>query len=175
MRLYFLTLSYSVKEAQSVSRIVSSNFYIEVRMGVCWPRRSLAEKIPRFTTREAWLLCKSTKFDICARMCEHLLTHDDVPDMLFQDGTAVFPEIPEPRIGQKITCDRKIILYQEFPSLGGLLRNVSILARLHLHRLTDKYRFLICTALNTSTSTDRYHSKNGQILSKGSIQTTPSG
>ena len=93
-------------------------------MGAIYPRRSLTEKIPLFKSFEEWQNRKSTKIDACARMCRHLLSRDDAPDMIFQDGQIIFPDVPQSLPGEEVSQDRKILIYQEFPSLGPLLRNV---------------------------------------------------
>lgn len=105
-------------------KIFSSTFYLPSRMGAIYPRRSLTEKIPHFKTLEEWQSRKSTKIDTCARMCRHLLSRDDAPDMTFKDGQVVFPDVPQPRPGEEVAQERKILIYQEFPSFGPLLRNV---------------------------------------------------
>ncbi len=72
-----------------------------------------------------WQNAKSTKFDVCAKLVSHLLKHDDAPEIEVHDGKVSFPKIPrESRKHPK--QDTKILIYQEFPSLGPLLRNVSI-------------------------------------------------
>ena len=93
-------------------------------MAATYPRRSLKDKIPKFKTLEEWQSHKSTKVDVCAQMAIHLTSRDDAPDMVFKDGTVIFPDVPQSPLGEKILQDRKILIYQEFPSLGPLLRNV---------------------------------------------------
>lgn len=105
-------------------KILSSTFYLPSRMGAIYPRLSLTEKIPLFNSLEEWQSHKSTKIDTCARMCSHLLSRDDAPDMIFQDGRVIFPDVSQSPPGEKVSQDRKILIYQEFPSLGPLLRNV---------------------------------------------------
>jgi len=95
-------------------------------MGVCWARRNLAEAIPCFKTLEQWREKKSTKFDICARMSQHILARDDAPEMVFREGTVIFPTIPEPQPGQTIGQNTKILIFSDFPSLGPLVRNVRL-------------------------------------------------
>ncbi|KAJ3494060.1 hypothetical protein NLJ89_g10889 [Agrocybe chaxingu] len=114
----------SVSTATGVGRIVSRSFYIEYRMGVGYARLSLLEPIPRFNNLLHWEEHKSTKFDICARICKHLLTRDDAPPMTFEDGKVSFPPIPSAAPGEIVPQDTKILIYQEFPSLGPLLRQV---------------------------------------------------
>jgi len=93
-------------------------------MGVCYPRVSLKDPLPTFNTLQEWTEIKSTKFDICARMCQYILSRDDAPDVTFENGEAIFPPVPSPAPGQAITQETKILIYQDFPSLGALLRKV---------------------------------------------------
>jgi hypothetical protein len=94
-------------------------------MGATYPRLSLTDKIPLFKSLEEWQSRKSTKVDVCAQMCRHLLSRDDAPDMVFKDGGVSFPEVPNPIIPED--QQTKILIYQEFPSFGPLVRNVSTL------------------------------------------------
>lgn len=91
-------------------------------MCVGYARYDLSDDIPVFVTMEEWLAKKSTKFDICVRISLYLLVRDDAPDIEVKDGDVFFPPMPE---GKYFTRLNKILIYQEFPSLGGLLRNVS--------------------------------------------------
>jgi hypothetical protein len=95
-------------------------------MCVGYARLDIAEEIPIFLTLEEWEMKKSTKFDVCARMCNHLLSRDDAPEIYVKDGVAVFPPIPDALLEAPISQQLKLIIYQEFPSLGKLLRNVII-------------------------------------------------
>ena len=113
--------------------IVSRSFYIEHRMCVGFAHLNLEDPIPVFKTLEEWQEQKSTKIDTCACMCSHLLTCDDAPHMIFQEGTVIFPPIPPSGPREKILRDLKILIYQEFPSLGPLLRNVSLCIFLSLN------------------------------------------
>jgi hypothetical protein len=85
------------------------------------------EEIPTFKTLEQWDALKSTKMDACARICRHLLSRDDAPAIIFKDGEAIFPTIPPHQQSRtRIYQETKILIYQEFTSLGPLLLNVSI-------------------------------------------------
>ena len=64
--------------------------------------------------------------DVCAQLCVHYLTHDEVDDVSFVDGKPVFPEIAVTQ-GQPLQKARHIIIYQEFSSMALLLQNVCIL------------------------------------------------
>lgn len=114
----------SVSNSNSILGIVSHSFYLEYRQGVCFPRKTRKEGIPKFHTLDEWEASKSTKFDVCAKLVSHLLKHDDAPEIQVTDGEVTFPKIPrESRNHPK--QETKILIYQEFPSLGPLLRNVS--------------------------------------------------
>ena len=116
----------SVSNSNSILGIVSHNFYLEYRQGVCFPRKSRKEPIPKFLTMDDWNKAKSTKFDVCAKLVAHLLKHDDAPEIEVHDGKVIFPKIPR-ELRKNPKQDTKILIYQEFPSLGPLLRNVSTL------------------------------------------------
>lgn len=66
---------------------------------------------------------KSTKMDICARVCQHYLSGDNVQDIEFVDGKLVLPKVDHPPVEQK--QERKILIYSESPSVTVLLKNVS--------------------------------------------------
>jgi TATA-binding protein-associated factor len=94
-------------------------------MSVGFARLNLEEKIPTFQTLDDWYMKKSTKIDACARMCQHILSRDDAPEISIKEGTIFFPPISDPALGETVSQETKILIYQEFPSLGPLLRNVS--------------------------------------------------
>ncbi|GLB33117.1 putative helicase [Lyophyllum shimeji] len=114
----------SASASNSVIHIACRAFYIEHRKCVGFARYDLTEAVPVFSTLTEWEEKKSTKFDTCARMCRHILTRDDAPPMIFENGVVVYPDIPLPKPGENILRETKILIYQEFPSLGPLLRNV---------------------------------------------------
>ncbi len=93
-------------------------------MAATYPRRSLKDKIPKFKTLEEWQSHKSTKVDVCAQMAIHLTSRDDAPDMVFKDGTVIFPKAPNPMPGGQISQTTKLLVYQQFPTFGPLVRNV---------------------------------------------------
>lgn len=122
--------------ANSTAKYSTRNFYLDYRISVGYAKdesedqskddkdgiRALA---PTFTSLKEWEPKKSTKMDTCAKICRHMLTRDDVPDVIFEEGQAIFPPIPPnpPDGGKKET---KILIYQEFTSLRPLLRNVTL-------------------------------------------------
>jgi len=71
-----------------------------------------------------WQQKKSTKIDMCALICLHLLSRDDAPPLIRKDGNVFFPEMPQSRPGEVILQSNKILIYQEFPSFGPLVRSV---------------------------------------------------
>jgi len=95
-------------------------------MAVIFAREMTDEKledIPIFKLLSEWELLKSTKIDACAQLCLHFLARDDAPDPIFEDGKLTFPPMPS---STPFTQTQKILIYQEFPSLGSVLRNVSL-------------------------------------------------
>ena len=108
-------------------------------MCVGFARYNLEDPIPVFKALDDWEKQKSTKIDTCARMCRHLLARDDCPEMLFENGAVTFPPIPAPNPGEQVSQDVKILIYQEFPSLGPLLRNVS-----HQHQPPRNHGLINC-------------------------------
>jgi len=66
---------------------------------------------------------KSTKMDMCTRICAYYLTDDHILDISFDNGEVHFPTIP----GQCQDFPERsqhIIIYAEFPSMTLLLQNV---------------------------------------------------
>lgn len=88
-------------------------------------RYNLEEKIPHFRTLKEWEEKKSTKFDTCARICQHLLARDDASEIRIDEGQVTFAESDPLQPGAAPSQTTKILISQEFPSLGPLLRNVS--------------------------------------------------
>ncbi|KAF8057085.1 P-loop containing nucleoside triphosphate hydrolase protein, partial [Lyophyllum atratum] len=123
----------SVSASNGVLMIVSRSFYIHHRMSVGFARLDMDDPIPIFHSLAQWDAQKSTKIDTCARMVRHILTDDNTPDMIFEDGVE-YPDIPPPNPGEKVSQETKILIYQEFPSLGPLLRNI-----LTLYGIQHKY------------------------------------
>ena len=79
-------------------------------------------EFPEFKSLQEWEPLKSTKMDTCARICRHMLTRDDVPPIIFEEGQAKFPQIPPSPHPPKM--ESKILIYQEFTSLRPLLSKV---------------------------------------------------
>ncbi|PPQ82663.1 hypothetical protein CVT26_001000 [Gymnopilus dilepis] len=80
--------------------------------------------IPRFSSLEEWEQAKSTKMDVVAQIIRHMLSSDQAPPVTFVDGVPIFPSIP-------ISSDEearfnKVAVFQDFPSLGSVLRNVRV-------------------------------------------------
>lgn len=105
--------------------VIFQKFYHEYRNAVCYAKEDPAAPNPVFKTLEEWYPIKSTKMDVCARICAYYLSNDDAPDVDFQDGMLVFPVLHPPKDGQSVPRSRRILIYAEFPSMTGLLRNVS--------------------------------------------------
>jgi TATA-binding protein-associated factor len=62
--------------------------------------------------------------DVTARIASYYLSSDNVPDVEFKNGEPVFAAMAQPQPGQIVPKNRKILIYSEFPSMTGLLRNV---------------------------------------------------
>ncbi|KAF9442094.1 P-loop containing nucleoside triphosphate hydrolase protein [Macrolepiota fuliginosa MF-IS2] len=105
------------------SRIHTKKFYLEYRLAVGYAKGDAGELWPTFKSLEEWEPLKSTKMDVCAKICAHYLTHDDVGDVVFEEGQPIFPDIPDMREAD-IQRTRRIIIYAEFPSMAPLLQNV---------------------------------------------------
>lgn len=61
-------------------------FYLEYRTAVGYAKDDPSAIWPSFETLKDWKEVKSTKMDICAQLCAHYLTHDQVEDVSFVDG-----------------------------------------------------------------------------------------
>lgn len=115
---------FSVCASHDAKKIFAGTFYLEYRMASAYALEPDVAYIP-FTSISEWTTAKSTKMDTCARIAKHLLTRDDAPEVLFEDGEAVFPPFPELSPGQVVSHENKVVIYMEFPSLGHIMRNVS--------------------------------------------------
>lgn len=104
--------------------IVSRSFYIDHKLATGFARIDLSENIPTFETLEQWRELKSTKVDTVALACVHLLSSDSAPRIYVENDVAIFPPIPPRLDGKEHTKTNKILIYQEFPSMTPLLRNV---------------------------------------------------
>ncbi|TFK58083.1 hypothetical protein BDN72DRAFT_720003, partial [Pluteus cervinus] len=111
----------SASTSNSVSRVTTQNFYIELRMGGGYARYNTHDAIPKFKTMDEWVAKKSTKMDACAKICQHILSRDDAPEVITEDGCLVFPPTPPLPPGQQPEQEAKILIYQEFSSLGPVL------------------------------------------------------
>lgn len=80
------------------------------------------DPIPHFSSLEEWRPVLSTKIQSVADLCVHFLSRDDAPlPTVTSDGLLVFPPMPSTT---NFSHQQKILIYQEYPSLGPLLRNV---------------------------------------------------
>lgn len=105
----------------AVSNYLLKKFYHEYRGAVCYAKADPGAPDPSFTTRADWDEIKSTKMDVCARICRYYLYHDDLPDIEFEDGELVLGEVPR---DLQLTRNRRILIYAEFPSMTPLLKRV---------------------------------------------------
>ncbi|KAF9441652.1 hypothetical protein P691DRAFT_683240 [Macrolepiota fuliginosa MF-IS2] len=112
----------TVLSSTDSTKIQTKKFYLEYRTAVGYAKEDPADPWPLFKSLEEWEPVKSTKMDVCARVCKHYLTHDDMEDVTFVDGVPVFPE--SAATGKEIRRNRRVIIYAEFSSMAPLLQNV---------------------------------------------------
>jgi len=62
-------------------------------LAVGYSKEDPAGVIPIFQSLQEWNTKKSTKIDVCARICAYYLQDDQIDDVDFQDGEPVFPQI----------------------------------------------------------------------------------
>uniref|UniRef100_A0A0W0GC69 Uncharacterized protein n=1 Tax=Moniliophthora roreri TaxID=221103 RepID=A0A0W0GC69_MONRR len=113
-----------VNAANESGKFVTRNFYLNFRMGVVFAKENPDDPNPKFQTLEEWYKVKSTKMDTTARVCQHYLTRDDMPDVEFVDGEAVFPSAPLTELEDVISQSRRILIYSEFSGMHSVLKNV---------------------------------------------------
>lgn len=101
-------------------------FYMEYRLSVGYAKTDPVAPDPSFSTRQEWEAVKSTKMDVCARICRYYLHYDDVADVTFEEGQPVFGPTRQYDADKGDKRTRKILIYSEFPSLTGLLRKVCV-------------------------------------------------
>ncbi|KXN81008.1 Nuclear protein STH1/NPS1 [Leucoagaricus sp. SymC.cos] len=100
----------------------TKKFYLEYRLAVGYAKEDPADLWPSFKTLDEWIPRRSTKMDVCAKICAHYLTHDDVGHVSFLDGEPVFPSTDAD--STNLLKTRRILIYAEFPSMAPLLQNV---------------------------------------------------
>ncbi|KAF8054476.1 P-loop containing nucleoside triphosphate hydrolase protein [Lyophyllum atratum] len=110
-------------ESSSASSLSTTRFYLEYRTAVGFAKEDPDSPWPSFKTLQEWAPVKSTKMEVCAEICKHYLSRDDVGDVTFANGVPVFPDIPA-NLAEKIRQNRRIIIYSEFSSMAPLLQNV---------------------------------------------------
>ncbi|KAF6745335.1 P-loop containing nucleoside triphosphate hydrolase protein, partial [Ephemerocybe angulata] len=130
----------------------ASRFYIEHRMGVTFARskEDLDNDLPKFESLAEWEPVKSTKIDTLVRILHHLLSRDDAPPVLFENGAPVFPDMPPTDPENPPTKTNKIIVFQEWVTFRPLVQNI-----LRLYGITSVH-------ISGRTSLDR----RGPIISQ---------
>lgn len=118
-----LTSGTTSAAATNTKHTTSSTFYLAHRKGVTFAREDPDGPLPKFNTLDEWGAAKSTKIDVCARLCRHILERDDALPIEFRDGQAIFPPTPSSDVPPSLKT--KIIIYQEFPFFRPVLVNVS--------------------------------------------------
>jgi hypothetical protein len=84
---------------------------LEYRTAVGYAKKDPASNNPVFKSLEEWNPVKSTKMDVCARICRHYLQADSVPDVEFKDGQVIFPTFVPQKAGEPVSNARKILIY----------------------------------------------------------------
>lgn len=96
-------------------------------MGVGHARSSLTEPIPTFKGDPDWRSKCSTKMETCANILKYILQDDLAPPIEFKDGNVIYGLPRQLGPEEKYPQTAKAIIYQEFPSLTPLLKEVSFL------------------------------------------------
>ncbi|KAF9060091.1 hypothetical protein BDP27DRAFT_1370864, partial [Rhodocollybia butyracea] len=114
----------NVISGNNTGKFQTKKFYLEYRLCVAYAKSDPNSPNPNFKSLAEWKNIKSTKMDVCAKICAYYLNRDDVPDVTFTDGKLIFPKISklDPALSHLKT--RKILIYSEFPSMTALLRKV---------------------------------------------------
>lgn len=99
---------------------MTKKFYLEYQMATGYAKDDPDEEILNFTTLQEWQSKKSTKMDVCARICQHLLSGDGAPNVEFKGGIPMFPLVKQ--VSGDLTD--QILIYQEFLCLCDLLKQV---------------------------------------------------
>ena len=132
-------------------------FYHEYRTAVSYAQENADDPLPVFKTVDEWNPRKSTKMDVCARVCQHYLSGDDVPDVTFVDGNLVLPGVNLASVERQ--QQRKILIYSESPSVTVLLKNVSLSVKFGYYAIPSCIPFLTGPpTLRNSQPFDRWES-----------------
>ncbi|KAF8522952.1 hypothetical protein BU17DRAFT_44313 [Hysterangium stoloniferum] len=99
-------------------------FYYEYRSAVSYAQEDTEVWLPEFQTLGDWEPAKSTKMDVCAKICEHYLSDNNIPDVEFNEGVHIFPGLEVP----SQIMNRRILIYSESPMVLELygMKNLSI-------------------------------------------------
>ncbi|KAJ8690094.1 hypothetical protein PTI98_012931 [Pleurotus ostreatus] len=113
--------------------VMNRGFYVPHRLCIAYPRIGKEEEdangkslpffdpIPHFNSLEEWQPMKSTKIQSAVDLCVHFLASDEAGMPYVLDGVLVLPPMPDEATPSR---QNKILIYQEYPSLGPLLRNI---------------------------------------------------
>ncbi|KXN81812.1 Chromatin-remodeling complex ATPase chain isw-1 [Leucoagaricus sp. SymC.cos] len=115
----------AIFSASTAARIHTKKFYLEYRLAVGFAKDDVDDPLPTIKSLEEWEPIKSTKMDVCARVCAHYLSRDDVLDVEFVNGEPIFPATPTSE-DTEILKTRRIIIYTEFPSMAPLLTKAGL-------------------------------------------------
>ncbi|KAF9033680.1 hypothetical protein BDP27DRAFT_1374971 [Rhodocollybia butyracea] len=83
----------NVISGNNTGKFQTKKFYLEYWLCVAYAKSDPNSPNPNFKSLAEWKNIKSTKMDICAKICAYYLNRDDVPDVTFTDGKLIFPKI----------------------------------------------------------------------------------
>jgi hypothetical protein len=131
------------------AKLILKKFYHEYRGAVSYAQEDPDAPLLKFTSLSEWEPVKSTKMVVCAKICQHYLSRDNVPDVEFVNGHVLIPILPPAAVDEAITRQRKILIYSESPIMTTLLQNVSTasLCRTHIYFVPPRrfYNFTMFT------------------------------
>ncbi|KAF8500014.1 P-loop containing nucleoside triphosphate hydrolase protein [Hysterangium stoloniferum] len=110
----------SVLSANETGKLQTKKFYYEYQSAVSYAQEDTEARLPEFQTLGDWEPVKSTKMDVCAKICKHYLSDDNIPDVEFNKGIPIFPRLEVP----SQIMNRRILIYSESPIITRLLHNV---------------------------------------------------
>ncbi|KAF8510670.1 hypothetical protein BU17DRAFT_69955 [Hysterangium stoloniferum] len=113
----------SVLSANEMGILQTKKFYYEYRSAVSYAQEDTEAQLPEFQTLGDWEPVKSTKMDVCAKICKHYLSDDNIPDVEFNEGVPIFPGLEVP----SQIMNSRILIYSESPMMLELYGMKSLL------------------------------------------------
>ncbi|KAM6490053.1 P-loop containing nucleoside triphosphate hydrolase protein [Amanita muscaria] len=128
-----------VISANETGKFQTKKFYMEYRTAVGYAKDDPDMPNPKFKSLAEWEPVKSTKMDVCARICQYYLSSDDVSDVTFEDGKPIFVSSQPTNLSNP--AKRHILIFAEFPSMTLILRNVLSLYNVQTLAIDGKMKF----------------------------------